>query len=184
MIHDKTKEQHYREQYVTILTFDSTMLKEFDEVDARKRPKRKKKVLDWCGTKRLGMLPLINKFLNVASRQQQNQMKQQFHDYTKFILNKHNIDKSKLQRCGVIVKHYLPTRSKFDLDGVFVKASFDSLSDWGFWEDDNYTIVEPLFFTGGYDKENPRSEIQIYEINEEYDRNFVLEIMKQELESK
>ena len=98
MIHDKTKEQHYREQYVTILTFDSTMLKEFDEVDARKRPKRKKKVLDWCGTKRLGMLPLINKFLNVASRQQQNQMKQQFHDYTKFILNKHNIDKSKLQR--------------------------------------------------------------------------------------
>ena len=108
-------------------------------------------------------------------------MKQQFHDYTKFILNGQNIEKKGLKRCGVIVKHYLPTRSKFDLDGVFVKASFDSLSDWGFWEDDNYTIVEPLFFTGGYDKDNPRSEIQIYEITQDYDRDFVLEIMKQEL---
>lgn len=178
------KQKHYNESYITKLIFNSDTLREFDKHDSIKRPGRKKQILDWCGSKRLGMLPLINKFLNVANRRQQNQMKQQFHDYTKFILNLCNIESNNIKRCGVIVKHYLPTKSKFDLDGVFVKAAFDAMTEYGFWEDDNYTVVEPIFFTGGYDKCNPRSEIIIYEITEEYDRDFVLDVMKKELSTK
>ncbi len=175
------RETIYKNKHVTTIVYNKEMLDKFDILDGTRRRGRKKQVLDWCGKKRLGALPLINKFLNVSSRQQQNTMKKQLHDYTRFILNEQNVKPKYIDRCAVVVKHYLPTKTKFDLDGVFVKASFDALSDWKFWEDDNYTIVEPIFITGGYDKDNPRSELVIYEINETYKRDFVLDLILEDL---
>ena len=171
----------YLENKIIRIVFNSGTLERFTEHYKKFHPRAKKLPLEWCGKKRLGLLPTVNRFLNVANRKQQNNMKQQFHEYTKFVLKENNIEKYCVDRCVVLVKHYLKTRSLFDLDGIFVKATFDALSDYGFWEDDNYTVIEPLIFTGGYDKENARSEVIIFPITDEYDREFVLECVLKEL---
>ena len=171
----------YLSDKVIRIVFNSEMLDRFTEHYKKYHPRAKKLPLHWCGKTRLGTLPLINRFLNVANRKQQNSMKQQFHEYTKFVLEENNIEKHCVDRCVILVKHYLNRRSLFDLDGIFVKSTFDALSDYEFWEDDNYTIIEPLIFTGGYDKDNPRSEIVVFPITEEYDREFVLECVLKEL---
>ena len=82
---------------------------------------------------------------------------------------------------AVVVKQYNPTQRKFDLDGVSVKSAFDAMTEHHFWQDDNYDIVHPLIFVGGCDKNNPRSEICVYEITEEYPEDFVFEVIKNEL---
>ena len=171
----------YLDNEVIRVVFNAEMLEEFDEYDLLNRPRRKKRVLDWCGKKRLGIIPTLNRFLNVSSRQQQNTMKQQFGDYTKFILKKLDVDRNYLERCAIIVKQYHPTKMPFDLDGVAVKSAFDALTEYGFWEDDNIYVVEPYLVTGGYDKNNPRTEFVIFPITEEFDREFVLNCMIEEL---
>lgn len=175
--------EEYKKKHMITITFNSEMLESFDKEDAKRRPKRKRKSLEWCGKSRLGLLPRLNAFLNVASRQQQNSMKQQFADYTEYILKANEIPKLGIDRCAVMVKQYTKTKSKFDLDGVSAKSSFDAMTHYGIWEDDNITILEPLTFTGGSDKDNPRSEIIIYEITDDYPRNFVLEVMMNDLKT-
>lgn len=171
----------YFDNEVIRIIFNSEMLDGFTKEYKIKHPRAKKLPLDWCGKKRFGLIPTMNRFLNVSSRQQQNSMKQQFSEYTKFILKNLDVDRNYLDRCAVLVKQYYPTKAKFDLDGVCVKPSFDSMTEFGVWEDDNIYVIEPYIVTGGYDKDNPRTEIVVFPITDEYDREFVLSCMIEEL---
>lgn len=172
---------HYLENEVIRITFNKDMLEEFDREHEMLHPRRKNKVLHFLGKKRLGLLPSWNIFLNVSSRIIQNERKKMISDYTKFILKKFDVDRNFLDRCSVIVKQYNQTKVSFDLDNIHTKSSFDSLTEYHVWEDDNVYILEPLIFTGGCDKNNPRTEILIFPITEEYDRKFVISCMVEEL---
>ena len=175
------KINEYLENEVVRITFDKDMLEGYDKHHALLHPRRKKKSLDFCGKKRTGLIPTWNLFLNVGSRIIQNERKKAISDYTEFVLKKLDVDRNYLERCAIIVKQYHPTRTRFDADNVHTKSSFDSMSEYGFWEDDNIYVVEPYIVTGGYDKDNPRTEFVIFPITEEYSREFVLNCMIEEL---
>lgn len=172
---------NYLENEVIRITFNAYMLEEYDQQHKIIHPKRKKRVLDFLGKKRLGLLPSWNIFLNVSSRIIQNERKKSISDYTNFILKKFDVDRNFLDRCAVIVKQYNQTKVAFDLDNIHTKSSFDSFTEYHVWEDDNVYILEPLIFTGGHDKDNPRTEILIFPITEEFNREFVLNCMVKEL---
>lgn len=173
--------EEYKEKHMITITFNSEMLEGFDKEDAKQRPKRKRRSLEWMGKKRLGMLPTWNRFLNVNSRILQNSMKQQVSDYTKYIIKQSDIPKLGINRCAIMVKQYAQTQMAYDLDNIHVKSSLDALTHYGIWEDDNIKILEPYIATGSFDKDNPHSEIVIYEITDEYSRNFVLDVMMNDL---
>lgn len=68
--------------------------------------------------------------------------------------------------CNVKCIFYMPTRRKCDLTNL-LEAIDDVLVKYGILEDDNYTIIAG--HDGSrvcYDKENPRTEIEISETNE------------------
>lgn len=73
--------------------------------------------------------------------------------------------------CRISYTIYYPTRRLFDIDNigsVITKFTHDALVEFGILEDDNYKIVEEIVYRfGGIDKEYPRCDVVIEEINNE-----------------
>lgn len=66
---------------------------------------------------------------------------------------------------------YYPTKRAFDIDNigsVITKFTHDALVEFGILEDDNYHFVREIVFKyGGVDKDNPRCDVVIEEIENE-----------------
>lgn len=66
---------------------------------------------------------------------------------------------------------YYPTKRAFDIDNigsVITKFTHDALVEFGIFEDDNYHFVREIVFKyGGVDKEDPRCDVVIEEIEDE-----------------
>ena len=172
----------YRNSHKTVITLNAETLDLYDKYHAKQHPFRKNQSLSWLGKTRTGVLPMLNNFLNVRTAIQRSQRKADVGDYVKYVLQSEGVKQAMIEHCMVVVKHYNPTKREFDLDGVSVKSAFDAMTAHGFWIDDNYKVVKPLIFTGGYDKTNPRSEICVYEITDEYPYEFVLQLVMDELQ--
>jgi len=73
-----------------------------------------------------------------------------------------------VKACHVIYTIFYPTNRKFDLDNigsVTCKFTNDVLTECGIIEDDNYTCIKEVTYKfGGVDKENPRAEVTIKEV--------------------
>lgn len=156
------------------IVLDKESLERYDKHDAKLRPKRKNKVLNWCGKTRNGCLPSLNVFLNVGSRMEQNQRKQTFSNYVEFVIDEMGISNLNIDKCVIIVKQYKGDKRKFDVDNILTKSFMDSLVKKKVIVDDNYTIVPLVILTGEYDKGNARSEIIIYPISNELNKKDVV----------
>ena len=66
----------------------------------------------------------------------------------------------------VEIKYYFRTRIRRDPDNYSGKFILDPLVNEGILQDDSFSNVE-LRLWGGYDKNNPRTEIKVTEIAEE-----------------
>lgn len=85
------------------------------------------------------------------------------------ILGKHYaLDLPKhIDRAQVDAYVYKPNKRRYDPANLYptFKALVDGFTDAGVWEDDDAAHVDgPLMHHGGVDKENPRFEIHIKEI--------------------
>jgi Holliday junction resolvase RusA-like endonuclease len=73
--------------------------------------------------------------------------------------------------CRITYTIYYPTRRLFDIDNigsVVTKFTHDALVEFGILEDDNYKIVEEIVYRfGGIDKDDPRCDVVIEEIQNE-----------------
>ena len=167
--------ENYSKEIITI-RFDKQMLSEFTgySVDNPKEyfklhPRAKKPPFENLhGKKRLGLLPSINKFLNVNDRTQQNLMKQHLSDYTEYCLRRQGIPHAYLDKYIVLVVQYKPDQSKSDNDNTFCKSALDGCTHYEMWKDDNYTQMKLYLSYSVYDKQNPRSELVIFPIYKEY----------------
>lgn len=72
--------------------------------------------------------------------------------------------------CRITYTIYYPTRRLFDIDNigsVITKFTHDALVEFGILEDDNYTVVEEITYKfGGIDKDDPRCDVVIEEIQD------------------
>lgn len=66
---------------------------------------------------------------------------------------------------------YYPTKRAFDIDNigsVITKFTHDALVEFEILEDDNYNFVNEIVYKyGGVDKDNPRCDVVIEEVNNE-----------------
>jgi len=71
-------------------------------------------------------------------------------------------------RCKVTYTIYYPNKRKFDIDNVgavVCKFNNDALTELGILEDDNYEFIQEIVFKfGGIDKDNPRCDVELEEI--------------------
>ena len=105
----------------------------------------------------------LNKY-NTWHFQEKNQLKKLF----KISIIIQVRDLQPIKCCKTTYTIYYPTNRKFDLDNigsVVAKFTHDVLTEAGILVDDNYTILKELTYKfGGIDKNNPRCEVTIEEI--------------------
>lgn len=111
----------------------------------------------------------LNQYL-VMRRPQQNSIKQHWKDFICYYCKKIKYAGLMLDEFEVEMWIYMPTRRRFDLDNHVAtsgKLIFDAFTECGFIVDDDSLHLKRLSVTGGYSKENPRTEIIIRTVGDE-----------------
>lgn len=159
---------------IITLTFNKESYDKYTKHYRRVYPNRKKMPLSWTRKTPNGQLVSWNRFINSPNRIMQNQWKQEFADYTKFILEDSGLNDLGIERCAIIVRQYNGTKAKSDSDNIMIKASLDAMVKCNVIIEDNYTVLNPVILYTDYDKENPRTEIILYPITNECNMSEVL----------
>ncbi len=68
-----------------------------------------------------------------------------------------------LERAKVTITYYFPTRTRHDADNYCGKFLLDGLTKAGVIADDDFNHIT-LTVKGGYDKNDPRTEIEVEEM--------------------
>lgn len=141
------------------LILDQKLIDEYSDYYFKIHPRAKKRPIE------KPFHPSLNTWM-ILPRIQMNALKQKWKDMGVWWIKKLGYDGLMLDSFTAEVTVYMPTRRKFDLDNFCnEKFLWDSFTESGFIVDDNYTNLTSLLLRGGYDKDNPRTEIIIKTIN-------------------
>lgn len=143
------------------IVIDQKIVDEYNQVYFKQYPRVRKPAIE------RPVLISMNKFM-VMRRPQQNSTKQKYKFFGMWLCDKLGLSNLMLDSFEVNVAVYMPSRRRFDLDNLACgfKLLADSFTECGFIVDDNCNYLKKLTFTGGYSKENPRTEIIIKTIEE------------------
>ena len=174
---------------VIIIRFDKEMLKEFsgydtenpDEYFKTHRRATKPPYEDIWKKTRSGLIPSINTFLNCNNRRIQNSWEQHLRDYCEFCMSKQGIKHDYIGECIVVAIQFKPTKAKSDVNNTYTKPFLDAMVERELLQEDNYTVVRLHKEYAVVDKADPHSEIRIYPITKEYDMEFVLWYIQQDI---
>lgn len=137
------------------LTIDNKLIDEYADYYFQKHPRARKKPIE------KPVHPSLNTWM-ILPRIQMNALKQKWKDFGIWLVNKLGYNNLMLDKFCAEVTVYMPTKRKFDLDNFCnEKFLWDAFVEGGFIVDDNYTNMTSLLLRGGYDKDNPRTEIII-----------------------
>jgi Holliday junction resolvase RusA-like endonuclease len=70
--------------------------------------------------------------------------------------------KEPYKKATVRIKYYFKTKARHDPDNYSGKFIMDCLTEYGVIQDDSFDCVK-LIIEGGYDKNNPRTEVEVTE---------------------
>jgi Holliday junction resolvase RusA-like endonuclease len=77
---------------------------------------------------------------------------------------KNTVNFQPIEKCFIVAQIFWATKHKRDIHNVYIKPFLDGLVDAGLFVDDNHTIISSVdYIFGGYDKENPRLELFIFQ---------------------
>lgn len=105
--------------------------------------------------------PSINQW-SILPRIQMNDQKQKWKLFGEFVIKYNKLDGMMLDNYDVISTIYYPTKARHDPDNGCPKWILDSWTEAGFVKDDSEKYMHSLTLKTGYDKENPRTEFDIY----------------------
>lgn len=94
-------------------------------------------------------------------RPQMNGEKQKWKDFIVWLINEYNLQDKKIQKAIVTFTYFFPTKHRHDADNYTPKNIMDGFTESGLLIDDDFNHIQMLCIKGGYDKENPRTEIEI-----------------------
>lgn len=104
--------------------------------------------------------PSINYYIGRDNRWQYQSDKKKIHNAIKLatIGKKYNINK-----CKMTITYFFKDRRRHDPSN-YDKITLDGLVEANVITDDNYSVITEFTTKGGYDKEKPRTEIIIEEL--------------------
>lgn len=107
--------------------------------------------------------PSINVWF-IMKRPAMNALKQKWKDFIKWWIEDLGYQDMKLDKFTMTFTIYFDSRRRHDLDNQAPKFILDGFTESGFIIDDDESHLVTLTYKSGYDKENPRTEIEIEEI--------------------
>lgn len=102
----------------------------------------------------------INKWF-IMQRPEMNALKQRWKDFCIWWIKSLGYQDLMLDKFEMTFTTYIPTKRRFDPDNSVPKFILDGFSESGFIVDDDGNHLKALTLKTGYDKDNPRTEIEI-----------------------
>lgn len=142
------------ENYIKLI-LDNDVLEKYNTYYFLQHPRAKKKPIPkprhesinvWC------ILPRI----------QMNALKQKWKEFVCFWMKLEKLENKQLDNFDMTVTTYFESKRRVDCDNTTPKFLLDGLSESGFIVDDDSKHLHSLTLKTGYDKENPRTEIEIF----------------------
>ena len=90
-----------------------------------------------------------------------NQLKQKWKDFIVYWINDLGLQNKHLDSFDMTFSTYMPTKRRVDCDNTVPKFILDGFSESGFIVDDDGKHLHTLTLKTGYDKDNPRTEIEV-----------------------
>jgi len=104
--------------------------------------------------------PTINKYIGRTNIFDYQREKRKVH---KIVLMSTIGNNPKIKKCNITITYYFPDRRKHDPSN-YDKMLLDGLIYASIITDDNYDVIKKFTTIGEYDKDNPRTEIDIEEL--------------------
>lgn len=104
--------------------------------------------------------PSINQWC-ILPRIQMNALKQKWKDFVKYWMKLEKLENRQLDNFDIILTVFFNTKRRHDTDNQVPKFILDGFTESGFIVDDDEKHLRSLTLKTGYDKENPRTEIEI-----------------------
>ncbi len=136
------------------LIIDNDVIERYNQYYFSQHPKAKKKAIEHS------YHPSINVWM-VLPRIQMNALKQKWKDFIIYWINELGLQDKHLDNFEMIFTTYMPTKRRVDCDNTVPKFILDGFSESGFIIDDDGSHLKSLTLKTGYDKYNPRTEIEV-----------------------
>jgi Holliday junction resolvase RusA-like endonuclease len=136
------------------LTLDQSVLDKYNKYYFLEHPKAKKIPIEHP------YHPSINTWI-ILPRIQMNALKQKWKDFVKFWMKLEKLENRQLDNFDIILTVYFNTKRRHDTDNQVPKFILDGFTESGFIVDDDEKHLHSLTLKTGYDKENPRTEIEV-----------------------
>lgn len=137
-----------------LLIIDNNVLDKYYKYYFAKYPKRKVKPI------KSPIPPSLNQWM-VMKRPQMNNEKQKWKEFIVWLIGENNLQDKKINRATITFTYYFPTKHRHDADNYTPKNLMDGFTESGLLIDDDFNHIEMLCIKGGYDKNNPRTEMDI-----------------------
>lgn len=136
------------------LTLDQAVLDIYNKYYFIEHPKSKKIPIEHP------YHPSINTWC-ILPRIQMNALKQKWKDFVKFWMKLEKLENRQLDNFDIVLTVFFNTKRRHDTDNQVPKFILDGFTESGFIVDDDEKHLHSLTLKTGYDKENPRTEIEI-----------------------
>lgn len=139
MIEDK------RQKDTIVIEFTEELLEKWLELYFKKHPKAKKKPIETPAN------PSLNKWI-ILRRISMNKMKQDYKDFTKFVINYYDLNDLGISECKCRYITYRKSKRRIDLDNTTPKFILDGLTSecTGVLVDDGIDCIQELILLSEY----------------------------------
>lgn len=103
----------------------------------------------------------INKWM-IMRRPAMNALKQRWKDYIVWFIEQQGYSNLRIDKCGITFTTFYPTNRRHDVDNSCPKFILDGFVESGFIIDDDCCHLMELGLKCGVDKNNPRTEIDVF----------------------
>ena len=142
------------ENYIKLI-LDNNVLEKYNTYYFFKHPKAKKKPIE------KPMHPSINQWC-ILPRIQMNALKQKWKDFVCFWMKLEKLENKKLDSFDITITVFFNTKRRHDTDNQVPKFILDGFTESGFIVDDDEKHLHSLTLKTDYDKENPRTKIEVF----------------------
>jgi Holliday junction resolvase RusA-like endonuclease len=136
------------------LVLDRNVLDRYNKYYFNKYPKRKKIPIE------RPLHPSINVWM-IMKRPAMNNLKQAWKEFVSWWLEDLGYQGMMLDKFEMTFTTYMPTKRRADPDNTVPKFILDAFTEVGFIVDDDGSHLKALTLKTDYDKDNPRTEIEI-----------------------
>lgn len=142
------------ENYIKLI-LDNKVLERYNTYYFLEHPRAKKKPIE------KPYHPSINTWC-ILPRIQMNALKQKWKDFVCFWMKLEKLENKKLDNFDIAITVFFDTKRRHDVDNQVPKFILDGFTEAGFIVDDDEKHLHSLTLKTGYDKENPRTEIEVF----------------------